>query len=156
MKSKLLFSSEERPHALAGTTAGLTNDVLYTRYPKNEHANILWNIFMDRVEVFLRICFRWWLKDFRARSLDAEKIQQLSGPEHALLSALYLVAIVSMSDEECRSSLRQSRTTLISEYQLVCEDALLRMNLFCMSDIVAIKAVIFYVVRVPKRRTTPG
>ena len=60
--------------------------------------------------------------------------------------ALCLLTIVSLSDEECKGNLQQPRISLLFEYQMLCEKALSRTNIFCMTDITVLKAFTMYMV----------
>lgn len=138
---------QELPHALAGTNANLIDPTFCKQYPATEYATILWDMFMDRVDPLVRICYRWWLKDFRTKALNVDTCRELSTAEHALLSVIYLISTVSMSQGECESLLHQPRKILITEHERISADALQRTDLFCMNNIVVMQAVTFYLVR---------
>ncbi|KAL5120373.1 hypothetical protein ACEQ8H_001663 [Pleosporales sp. CAS-2024a] len=69
----------------------------------------------------------------------------LTPGEDALVMAIYYATANSLSDEECRSMLQMERSSLLTQCQFQCEEALVQTNIFCMSDITVIKAVIFYI-----------
>lgn len=137
------------PHALATSqaSANLVNGTLCQQYPTVEYANILWDMFMDRVDPMVRVCYKWWLGDFREKALNVEICRELSVAEHALLSAIYLISIVSMSNQECETLLHQPRKRLLQDHERISVEALQRTNLFCMNNTVVMQAVIIYLVR---------
>lgn len=144
--SEVPFLMRKRPHVFSsmlgvqnsGDTAGV--------HPSPEHAAQLWKVFNERVEPLVRITYRWVLEDLRARSIDLSSLQSLSSAENVLVLAIYLISINSMSEEECTNLLQESRISLLSRYQGICEVALLHTNLFCMTEINIIKALVFYMV----------
>ena len=72
-----------------------------------------------------------------------------TGPEYVFLFAVYLISVFSLSDEECRSGLHRAKSDLLAEFQMLCEEATVRNNLLCISDIVLLKALTLYVVITP-------
>jgi hypothetical protein len=130
--------------------AGLVFDRMTPTMPTEplsiQRANILWQVFAQRVEPFVRIMFRWVMDDLRTRSTNLELQSSLTPTEHALVMGVCYVSINSLTNEECRSMLQLQRSTLLAECQFQCEESLLHTNLFCMSDLNVIRAVIFYVV----------
>ena len=56
------------------------------------------------------------------------------------------MSILSLSDEECERNMHQSRLGLISEFQMLCEEALSHINIFCLTDITMMKALTVYLV----------
>jgi hypothetical protein len=106
----------------------------------------LWRVFMERVEPLARIMFRWAIDELRAKSSNAQDSQPLTITEHALVQAIFYAGANSMTDDDCKSLVQLPRSIVIAECQTRCEDALLQTNLFCMSDLNTIKAVLYYVV----------
>ena len=74
--------------------------------------------------------------------------------EDALVASIYLASVVSLSDAECRTKLRQSKTSLLPQYQTSCEEALARTNILCTKNIVALKAMAIYLVGLSARQRT--
>ena len=96
--------------------------------------------------------YRWAWDELRAKSTDVELQPALSRTQHALVTAIYYVSANSLSEGESKMLLQQPRSSIVAECQVRCEDALLSTNLFCMSDLDVIKAIIFYIVRTPSVR----
>lgn len=139
------FTTRKRPHAFTDLFSCNQVDLdLSSRHPSPEQASLLWNTFYQRVEPLVRTTFRWKLQELRRQS---EHPEDLSGVDHAFVLAIYLISIVSLLDEECDVLLHESKPYMLLQYHALCEEALLRTNLFCMNDITVIKALIFYMVR---------
>lgn len=116
------------------------------RCPSQQDAVTLWNTFDYRVNPLVRICFSWALKSLRSASVGPECQKQLTDAEHALIFSLYLISVISLSDQDCRRELHQPRSILLAEFQMLCEEALSRTNLFCITDITVLKALTIYMV----------
>jgi len=146
------------PHAFQGVMSSKNSVELSTRYPSSQDATKLWHYFRQRVQPVARISFDAELKRLETVSFDSESRKQLSDAEHAFVFSLYLISVVSLSDEDCKRELHQSKSWLVLEYQLLCEEALSRTNLFCMTDIIVIKALTVYMVTaiLPTVYTTPS
>jgi hypothetical protein len=135
---------------MAGSvTGGILHEPL-----SSQEVSILWDSFDQRVEPFVRIMFRWATGELRARTTTSLEVPQvLGGTEYALVTAIYYVSVKSLTDDDCISLLQEPRATLLVKYQLRCEEALQSTNLFCMNDLVTIKAIIFYIVSRSTART---
>jgi hypothetical protein len=112
----------------------------------HERSKFLWDTFIKRVEPFVRILFNWSLRELRVKSTAADQQQSLSGSEVALEMAIYYVATNSLLDEECQQVVGLSQPDLLAEHQARCEVALSRLNLLCITEFSAIKAIALYVV----------
>ena len=132
---------------MARTTIMQNPTSLSVRSVSLQDADALWHAFNQRVEPLVRVMYRWALEELRTKSTHSELQTSLSGTKNALISAIYYVSAHSLTDEESLSRLQQPRSELVAECQARCEDALLCTNLFCISDIDVIKAIIFYTVR---------
>jgi hypothetical protein len=111
--------------------------------PSPANAGVLWAAFYQRVNPLLAISFRRASKNPEAASFQ----RPLTDAECAFLFAGFLISVVSFSDGECESELHQSRSVLLVEYQTLCEEAVARTNLFCITDILVLKALTIYMVK---------
>jgi hypothetical protein len=111
-----------------------------------ERRIILWQVFTQRIEPLVRILFRWVVKDLRTRSTSMELQPSLTPAEHALVMAVCYMSVNSLTNNECRSMLQLERATLLTECRFQCEEALVHTNIFCMTDLNVIRAVVFYIV----------
>lgn len=145
--NKNYFTPRKGPHAFSDLAfSSQYNTDLGSRHPSPEHASTMWSIFYQRVEPVVRITYRWRLRELQAKTMDPEAVKCLSGPEHAFAFSIYLVSIVSLFQDECDMLLHESRSFLLLQYHAICEEALLRTNIFSITDIRVIQALIFYMV----------
>ncbi|KAL8663594.1 MAG: hypothetical protein Q9202_003782 [Teloschistes flavicans] len=114
------------------------------RHPSQQDAVILWKAFHQRVNPFLRILFKRESKQLQTDAMHPEHVMQLTDAEHALIFSLYLISLLSLSDEDCRRDMHRPRSFLISELQTLCEEALSHTNLFCVKNITLLKAITIY------------
>jgi len=94
----------------------------------------------------IRISFSWELQRLESATVLPDYSMQVNVADDALVSSIYLASITSLSDTECRAMLSQSRTSLLSQYQILCEEALARTNILCMNNTSALKAMALYLV----------
>ncbi|KAH3905269.1 hypothetical protein HBH56_218900 [Parastagonospora nodorum] len=106
---------------------------------------ILWQVFTQRIEPLVRIMYRWVVEDLRTRSTSMELQTSLTPAERALIMAVCYTSVNSLTNDECRSMLQLERATLLTECRFQCEDALVHTNMFCMTDLNVIRAVVFYI-----------
>lgn len=144
--SRRLITSCPRPHAMAGSPFALTVQKTSFDPVPHQRSSFFWDTFVKRVEPFLRILFSWSLQELRTKSTRVDPQSSLSGPEIALEMAIYYVATNSLVDEECQQATGLPQPNLLAEHQARCESALSRLNLLCITDLTAIKAIVFYVV----------
>ncbi|THW89161.1 hypothetical protein D6D15_05457 [Aureobasidium pullulans] len=136
--------SRTKPDALQGLLRADYNINLALQHPSVQDANFLWDRFERNANPLIKIDFDWALKGLRATSTDIEGRTSLKDPEHTFLFCLYLMSIVSIPEEECTKILHQPKHVLLSHYQAVCEQALSRSNIFCIADVIIIRALILY------------
>lgn len=65
-----------------------------------------------------------------------------------LRSAVFFVAIVSLTEEQCHSMFDADRTSLIATYRLACEVALDRAGLITTEDITVLQSLVLYLVSI--------
>jgi hypothetical protein len=140
------FVSRTRPHAMAGLMSGLNATNSPTEPLSLQMINILWNVFSERVEPFIRIIFRGAKSELHAKSTNIEAQSSMTAAEHALVLAICYAGANSLSDDECEPMLGLQRSNMVDKCQASSEDALLRTNVLCMTDLNTIRAVIFYTV----------
>jgi hypothetical protein len=75
-----------------------------------QHARVLWHAFTQRVEPFVRIMYELTRNQLRARSIDVELQASLSTSEKALVAAVHLASINSLTNEDCQSDLAAATT----------------------------------------------
>ena len=133
------------PHALVSVLPS-HNTRPITDPPVDAHrARVLWDTFKERVEPLVRVVFRWQIGDLVRRTMCADSTP-LSNLEQSLVDAIYYASANSLTDDQCMVLLQTPKSTFLAHCQTQCEQSLLGPDLFCVKDILTIKAVIFYVV----------
>jgi hypothetical protein len=119
---------------------------LSSQHPTIQDADFLWDKFERNANPLIKIDFDWALKQVRSSSTTLEGRMKFKDEDHAFVFCVYLMSIVSLSQEECQRVLRQSKQALLSQYQAICEHALSRSNIFCITSTTVIRAIILYTV----------
>ena len=138
------FPRAHQTHALQGVLCSNNSIDLVAQCPSRRDAVKLWDFFYQRVDPLVRTSFSWTLKPLQLASTHPGSEKQInSAAEYAFIFSLYLLTIVSLSEEECKTEFLQHRSMLLSNFQALCDEALARTNIFCMTDIIVFKALIF-------------
>jgi len=142
-KNPLLL--RESPHALQSIICSKKSTGLKATQHFQANAQALWTIYRRRVDPFIRITFSWELDRLQSATVLPSQIN-ITDAEDALVSAIYLASIVSLSEAECQSKLYQPKSSLLLEHQTYCEEAMASTNILCMKSTVALKAMVIYLV----------
>jgi hypothetical protein len=99
----------------------------------------LWQIYLDNVNPLLKVTHAPTLQ---SRIIDAVgDLSNISAPLEALLFGIYCVAVLSISDEQCRTLFGSPRKGVLSGYQFACRQALVNCNILQTSDHDALTAL---------------
>lgn len=96
----------------------------------------------------MKVFFDWEVEGLRNASTTTNSNRVLANQEHGFLFALYLISVVSLQSDECESLLGQSKPKLLSDYEMLCEQALATSNFMGTSDIIVLQALALYVVSI--------
>ncbi|GKZ66989.1 hypothetical protein AnigIFM50267_001080 [Aspergillus niger] len=119
---------------------------LSTLHPDQVQIFKLWQIYLDNVDPLLKVTHTPTLQ---ARIIGAlSDLARISPELEALLFSLYSVAIMSLDDEECRSSFGSPRKELLQGYQFGCQQALLNCDVLRTGDRECLTALLLYLVSV--------
>ncbi|RDL41217.1 uncharacterized protein BP5553_01196 [Venustampulla echinocandica] len=130
--SSLLFSSNFRPPKLTQL------------HPPPIQILRLWQIFIENVNPVLKIVHTPTLQ---VQILEASgNVATIPKGLEALLFAIYTLAIVSLSDDNCLKTMGESRETLMRRYSTAAEQALVRFGALQSSDLVALQALTLFLV----------
>lgn len=138
--------SRTKPDAMKGLMRTDYIFSLSSQHPSIQDANFLWDKFERNANPLMKIDFEWALEQVRSKSTSFEDRTQLKDEDHAFIFCLYLMSIVTLPDQECIEVLHQPKEVLLSHYQAICEQALSRSNIFCITNIIVIKAIVLYIV----------
>lgn len=150
------FKAKDLPDAMQGILRGQDSVDRSISWLSQQDALTLWRTFAHRVQPLVRISFDWNLKRLSDRFVAAHLTLQIFGTsqptdtlsesELALVYSIYLVSVVSLSEEECSMLLHQSKSFVLFQLQLLCEDALYKTNIFCITDIKVLQALAHYMI----------
>ena len=73
-----------------------------------------------------------------------------------LRSAVFVIAVVSLTEEKCHFIFDTDRTSLIATHRLACEAALDRAGLITTEDITVLQSFVLYLVRITTRIPSPS
>lgn len=138
--------SRTKPDALKGLMRTDHVMSLLSQHPSIHDANFLWDNFERNANPLMKIDFDWALEQMRSRSTSLEGRMQLKDEDHTFVFCLYLMSIVTIPDQECTRVLGQPKQILLSHYQAICEQALSRSNIFCITNVIVIRAILLYIV----------
>jgi hypothetical protein len=138
--------SRTKPDALRGLLQVDHAMDLSSQHPTIQDANFLWERFLRNANPLIKIDFDWALEKLRSTSTTSERRVQLEDEEHAYVFCVYLMSVVSLPQQECVRYLGQPKEVLLSHYQAVCEQALSRSNIFCITTTTVIRAILLYIV----------
>ena len=124
------------------------------RHPTPQDATTLWDIFCRRVHPLAKISFDWELEHIRGTAIAPNGSDELTYQEHAFIFAVYYASVTSLSEDECSRLLERPKATLVSDFQMLCEQALAASNLLGASDLTTIQASILYIVSCRTKQLT--
>ncbi|KAH0042576.1 hypothetical protein KCU78_g751, partial [Aureobasidium melanogenum] len=137
--------SRTKPDALKGLMSTDYAISLSSQHPSIQDANFLWDKFERNANPLMKIDFDWALEQVRSKSTSFEGRMGLQDEDHAFVFCLYLMSIVTIPDHECLEVLHQPQQVLLSHYQAICEQALSRSNIFCITNVTVIRAILLYI-----------
>jgi hypothetical protein len=138
--------SRTKPDALRGLLQVDHAMDLSSQHPTIHDANFLWERFLRNANPLIKIDFDWALETLRSTSTTSERRAQLKDEEHAFVFCVFLMSVVSLPQQECVRYLGQLKEDLLSHYQAICEQALSRTNIFCITNTIVIRAILLYIV----------
>ena len=104
----------------------------------------MWNIFLQNVHPLIKIFFDWEVEQIiaKAQHVDAE----LSGPETALVTAISLLATLSICEEDCAALFHWNKSLLFRHLKHATEIALRRVGYAVTSNKLTLQAFMLYLV----------
>lgn len=84
----------------------------------------------------------------RASAMAPTGVDELTIEGQAFVFALYLLSVLSLTEDECLRMLGQEKPILLSQYQMLCEQALAGCDFLGSSSMTTIEASLMYIVGV--------
>ena len=120
------------------------NVPLATLHPSHVQIFRLWQIYSDNVNPLLKVTHAPTLQ---ARILDAAvDISSVSRELEALMFSVYCTAIITMTEDDCRSVLGGTKVGLLRKYQDACHQALINCGFLRSRDRDCLTAFFLYLV----------
>ena len=120
--------------------------------PSPSHIIQLWQAYLANVDPMMKV--------IHAPTVQYIILGQIGRPsmaanEQALMSAIYLISAVSMTNGDCGPTLHQSRGELIHEFRTVTENALSAAGFVTTTDIIVLQALVLYLAALRAIGETP-
>lgn len=124
--------------------------------PDPAHAAALWQIYLDRVNPLTKIIHVPSVQPF-IDEVTAGRAHNLPKNVEALLFSIYLMAVVSMTPDECRTGLGVAREEALQKFSTGTRLILLRIGFLRVQDMTTLRALVIYLVRkTPPTRRLPA
>ena len=106
----------------------------------------LWQLFLDNVNPLIKLLHA---PTIQRRLLDTiSHLDNISKEWEALMFAIYLLAIQSITANECQLIMGESKSTLVRRYHSAVRSALLRANFTSSIDLLLVQALTLYLLAV--------
>lgn len=112
--------------------------------PPALHLRVLWPVFLKNVHPLVKIFFDWEVAPIIERAQDHSST--LSVEEQALVISIVFIATLTLSREECRNVLCESKNELLLRRQESLEDALTKAGYTESTDKRVLQAFMLYIV----------
>ena len=140
-----VYQKKNNDHLLFGSHD--TEVDISTLHPEQVQIFRLWQIYLDNVNPLLKVTHTPTLQ---ARIIDAtSNVASIKPALAALMLSIYCVAILSLAEEECLNIFDAPRESLLTKYQLGCQQALTRCGFLRSNDRDCLTALYLYLVSLP-------
>jgi hypothetical protein len=107
----------------------------------------LWQTFIDNVNPLMKI---FHAPTVQQQILDASAdLGKVSKGTEVLMFGIYATAIMSLTDQEVKTTFDEEKQTLLAQYQSGCRQALLRAGFLRSSDMTILQGFLLYLVTIP-------
>ncbi|KAK2011871.1 fungal-specific transcription factor domain-containing protein [Colletotrichum eremochloae] len=111
-------------------------------YPSAVQSFRLWQVFMSNVHPLTKVLHGPSVQEELLRSLAEPSLTD--GPTEALIFSIYLIAVVSLTDAECRDLLGETKEKHLARYRHATEAALSRVDFLRSTDLKVLQAFTLY------------
>ncbi|KAJ3543088.1 hypothetical protein NM208_g3751 [Fusarium decemcellulare] len=117
-------------------------ETIESQYPKPVHIFVLWQVYLDRVNPLTKIIHVPTLQPYVTKATTNPADVPLS--YQALLFGIYLMAVISLSDEECQQMLENARHLLLKNFTTQTRNALAQFGFAMNHDMASLQACILF------------
>jgi hypothetical protein len=136
----MFTNSDGFPFAVGGPYQSVTD-----LHPSTIQILQLWQIYLENVNPLLKITHT---PSLQGRIIEAgENLEKVSRSLEALMFAIYLMAITSLTEEEVEGKFHEPRMNLLAKYQHGTQQALFNAGFMRMPDLTVLQAYLLYCVR---------
>ena len=125
-----LNDSESSHHLLFGSPAGKM--ALTTMHPDQGKIFRLWQIYLDNVNPLLKVTHTPTLQPRIVEAMG--DLASIHPSLEALLFGIYCIAVLSISEDQCRALFGSPKKDVMAGYQFACRQALINCNILRWSD----------------------
>lgn len=116
------------------------------RHPEPVQIFRLWQTFLDNVNPLTKL---FHAPTVQQMVLDAStNIENIPRSTEALIFAIYLASVVSLSDQECESIMGEPKLVLAERYSISTQQALTNAEVLRSSNLVVLQALTLFLVRI--------
>lgn len=113
-------------------------------HPDPTQISFCWQTFKDRVDPMIKMVHVPTTETFIMRA--KHNLDSLSKGVEALLFAIYFAAVTSLTQQECRESLGESKHTLLAKYRFCVEQALARAGFLKAQELLLLQTFVIFLV----------
>ena len=117
---------------------------IHRTYPPTPNMIALWRQYLESVHPLVMIFFDWEIEPIVLRA--AKDANALTHGEQVLVFAILLIAIMSLSEEQCLDMLHEKRSQALTRFQEAVESSLLVADFIATSDRLVLQAFMLYLV----------
>lgn len=105
----------------------------------------LWQIFLDNFNPLVKLFHAPSIQQLICEAIAADPCNVAKSTK-ALMAAIYLCAVTTLTDEECISQLSESKTTLLRRFSCLAQQALVQAEFLRTTDPAVLQALTLYLV----------
>lgn len=122
----------------------IVNSSLHQMYPPAPAMTALWKIYLKNVHPLVALFFDWEVEAIINKALHHPT--RMAYGEQALVFAIFFIATLSLSEEQCNHLLHDKRSQLLGKFQRAVEESLQIAEFFITSDRLVLQAFMLYLV----------
>ncbi|KAJ2907336.1 putative c6 zinc finger domain-containing protein [Zalerion maritima] len=139
---KMFDDSDAFPFSVCGRSEKITDF-----HPSAVHIFQLWNIYLNNVNPLLKITHT---PTMQGRIIEAAtNLTKIPKGTEALMFAIYLMAIISLTEDECLTTFKESKKVLMTRYHTGTQQSLVNAEFMRSNDMTVLQAYLLYLVRLP-------
>ncbi|KAK7517375.1 fungal-specific transcription factor domain-containing protein [Phyllosticta citriasiana] len=111
-------------------------------HPQSHHIFTLWQAYLDNVNPLVKLLHAPTVQRQVLKAVS--NLEAIDAETELLMFSIYLMAVVSMTSDECQSTLGENKPHLLTKFQYATKVALHRAGFLRSSDLVVLQAFILF------------